>query len=382
MGLHPYGAANVQGIVGRQKYDVGVEITVPRSESNLGAGNWMVGLELRGPSSIATTSRAGILDWASGEWEVDDFSYGGHAPGREKENVSPSGSRDTERKDKPQILARSRRPAILTYRSLPTEAFYRLLRLPLYILGFGHEAETLRISMMEGVAFEKGWRNVPSSLKLELRTQGEKKLEVYKVLVRIEARLEGLRWFMWKHWIVSAVVFTGLFWGTELAVVLLSWAALSVLFGGGAQRGEQEGGKEGRLKLENTGVKKEDEEEDEEEPLTPFSETSRTFPTLSSQRPLHYTSASSSQAGKSKTKEERSTPRLEDIPPAASNRTEAEADDEDEDADFIVEEPVPGSAAAAAYGGLTDSGIGTSLESGEGREGGLLTRRKSGKRQR
>ena len=90
----------------------------------------------------------------------------------------------------------------------------------------------------------------------------------------------------------------------------------------------------------------------------PFSDTSRTFPTLPSQQPLSYTSP----------KEEPATPNLEDIP----LREEAEADDEDDD--FILDEPIP--PRVEREGIFTDSGIGTSLESSVERG---LSRRRSGK---
>jgi hypothetical protein len=64
-------------------------------------------------------------------------------------------------------------------------------------------------------------------------------------------------------------------------------------------------------------------------------------------------------------------PRLEDIPA----REDMEADDEEDD-DFILEEPVP--RGVEREGVFTDSGIGTSIESGFERAGGLA-RRRSGK---
>ena len=55
-------------------------------------------------------------------------------------------------------------------------------------------------------------------------------------------------------------------------------------------------------------------------------------------------------------------------------KTEAEADDEDEEADFLLEEPLP----RGGEGGLTDSGIGTSMESSVEKGGTGVVRRRSG----
>ncbi|KAF2653289.1 hypothetical protein K491DRAFT_694899 [Lophiostoma macrostomum CBS 122681] len=414
---HPHGIANIHGLTSRQKYDVTVQIVLPRSEKNLGIGNWMVGLEMRGPVTMGGGVKS-LLGWGE-EWDVDDFSAGGEgavrrgresvggdsdgfgfatgtgsgtgsgtgagagagagaAAGHIKDNLqSSSHSSSTQ---KPLTLARSLRPAILTYRSPAVSLAYRLLRLPLYVLDLHTESETIDIRMMEGVEFDKGWRNVPSSLKLEIRARAP--LDVYRVTVRFAARLEGLRWVMHNHRVISAVLFTSLFWGVEMGVLLGTWGVAVLLFSGSGSgraikdEGVDEDGHRERKKIKKEAsasasgtitpkLEPDDERDSDDEPETPLSDTSHTFPTLSSQRPLHYSSATSlsdhaqaspeAAAFVQRVKRERGgTPGLEDVPSA---RTEAEADDEDEEE------------------GYRDSGIGTSVESA--REGLGLARRRS-----
>ena len=48
----PHGIADLYGLVTRQRYDVRVEIRVPRSRANLDAGNWMLDLALRAPARV------------------------------------------------------------------------------------------------------------------------------------------------------------------------------------------------------------------------------------------------------------------------------------------------------------------------------------------
>jgi seipin len=345
----PYGIANIPGLVSRQKYDVVVEMTVPRSRTNLNAGNWMVGLEMRGPSTAASGVK-GMLGWDE-EWNVEDHSQGG-VPGATTQKLDVEGLTGT-----PTVVARSRRPAILTYRSYIIEHVHRLLRLPLYLVGWHTESEHIEISMMESVEFDKGVRNIPTSVKIELRSGHP--LEVYTVAVHFSARMEGLRWLMYRYWLTSAIVGTTLFWSVEMCVLLVTWAIFTLLFSKASKpedRSEQK-----RIKQEDGDVTPKREPADTE-PGTPFSDTSRTFPTLSSHEPLHYRSSSP--------KEERNTPALEDIP----TREEAEADDEDDD--FVLEEPLPRS--AERDGIFTDSGIGTSVESSFEYERGL-SRRRSGR---
>jgi seipin len=347
----PYGIANIPGLVSRQKYDVVVEMTVPRSRTNLNAGNWMVGLEMRGPSTAAAGVK-GMLGWDE-EWNVEDHSQGG-APGATTQKVDAEGLAST-----PAIIARSRRPAILTYRSYAIEHVHRLLRLPLYLIGWHTESEHIEVSMMESVEFDKGVRNVPTSVKIELRSGHP--LEVYTVSVRFSARMEGLRWLMYRYWLTSAITGTTLFWSVEMAVLLFTWGIFTLLFSTSFTYEEHPGQK--RIKQEPGTITP---KREETEPSTPFSETSRTFPSLSSHQPLHYRSDSPSNP-----KSERDTPALEDIP----TREDAEADDEDDD--FVLEEPLPRS--AEKDGIFIDSGIGTSMESSFEREMGL-SRRKSGRK--
>lgn len=350
----PYGIANIPGLVARQKYDVVVELTVPRSATNLNAGNWMVGLEMRGPSTAAGGLK-GMLGWDE-EWDVQDHSQGG-VPGETTQKMDADTLANA-----PTVLARSRRPAILTYRSYVIEHVHRLLRLPLYLIGWHTESEYLEISMMEGVEFERGVKSVPTSVKVEIRAKYP--LEVYTVAVRLSAKMEGLRWIMYRYWLSSAVLGITLFWSVEMAVLLCTWAVFTLLFGSPLPA-QRKG-----IKQEHDGdvtPKREPRDEDATDPGTPYSDTSRTFPTLSTQQPLHYASATPTSP-----KSERNTPALEDIP----TREEAEADDEEDD-DFILEEPLPRS--AERDGIFTDSGIGTSVESAVERERGL-SRRRSGRR--
>ena len=90
------------------------------------------------------------------------------------------------------LLAHQRRPAILTYHSFAMEHIHRAVALPWYILGFRQESEVLDLSLMEEATFSRGWRNVPSSARVELQSDG--KLQVYSVELAFKARLRGLRY--------------------------------------------------------------------------------------------------------------------------------------------------------------------------------------------
>ncbi len=90
-----------------------------------------------------------------------------------------------------QVLARSRRPAILTYASPIIDTANTLSGLPWYMIGWKKESEVLEVSMFEGVEFAKGWRNVPQEVKIVV--EADKKMQFYNVGIKIIARLRGLR---------------------------------------------------------------------------------------------------------------------------------------------------------------------------------------------
>jgi hypothetical protein len=135
-----------------QPYDVAVVLEVPPTPSNLDVGNFMVDLTLLAP---------------------------------------PSGSGLAAVSNKPNPIHHSRRPAILTYTSPLVDVARRVLRLPLYMVGWQREAQILEVPMMEKIEFRRGTRNLPQSLRLELQSDG--KMQIYSVQVEFRARFTGMR---------------------------------------------------------------------------------------------------------------------------------------------------------------------------------------------
>jgi seipin len=64
--------------------------------------------------------------------------------------------------------------------------------MPLYVLGWQREAETLRVPMLEKIEFSRGWRNLPASLRLEVHSKEQ--MQVYSAQVEFRARFTGLRY--------------------------------------------------------------------------------------------------------------------------------------------------------------------------------------------
>ncbi|PYI05924.1 adipose-regulatory protein [Aspergillus sclerotiicarbonarius CBS 121057] len=190
---HPWGTATLgSGLVSSQPYDVQVELELPRTPSNLAAGNFMLDLALL--SRPSTSAETGL-------------------------NTSVA------------ALSQSRRPAILTYASPLVDTASKLSFMPLYVLGWHREAEKLQVPMMERVQFARGWRNLPDSLRLEIHSS--EKMQVYKAKVMFRARFTGLRWVMYNWRLTSFVIFGFLFWSVSMASAGIAWVILAALLSGG-----------------------------------------------------------------------------------------------------------------------------------------------------
>ena len=137
---------------------------------------------------------------------------------------------------------------------------------------------------------------------------------------------------MYNFRITSFFVLTTVFWFVEIAVTAAVWFSLSTYLTYTPPRDKAY--KDEALKKESR-IKTEDDDE--------MSDTPHTFPTLSGQPPLRYTSP--------RVKQEETDDASTEIPAA----TGEQADDEDDDADYMRED--------LAGRGFTDSGIGTSMES-------------------
>ncbi|KAI1977718.1 hypothetical protein LOZ53_002373 [Ophidiomyces ophidiicola] len=169
------------GLAHSQAYDVSVILYLPRTPSNLAAGNFMVDLTL-----------------LEAHHSVDSNSS---------------------------TIRRSRRPAILPYASPLVDTARRLSRMPLFILNWKREAEVLNVVMMERMEFLKGKKSLPRTVRLEIHS--EERMQFYTASVRFDARFTGLRWLMYKWRVLSFVIFSSTFWLTSVAAMSSVWMAIN-----------------------------------------------------------------------------------------------------------------------------------------------------------
>ncbi|TQS38460.1 hypothetical protein Golomagni_01031 [Golovinomyces magnicellulatus] len=283
-GPHPYALIPISSseLVSRQAYDIFLSLHLPRSPQNLMLGNFMTTLALLHPAHKFTLDQSRKLGISGLE--------------------SPLHSLEED-----EVLFSSRRAAIMSYASLPVSLISRILALPLYILGFFSEAETLTIKIGEAVTFLRGWKNIPSLALLEI--QAGQGIQVYTAVILFRARFSGMRWLMYNH---------RLFWLSTIFFAGLAWAAL-IMYSDIIIEPTR---KDSSNKINDVDVKTEETVSDEDVDL---SDTPRTFPTYGRQPALRF------------------VPRVKEM--------KNSADDEDDKKNFNSNQSL-----------MTDSGIGTSLD--------------------
>ncbi len=206
----------------------------------------------------------------------------------------------------------------------------------------------MEISVFEGVEFAKGWRNIPRYVKVAI--EADEKMQFYEVGVKILARFGGLRWVVYHHRILSYLFFTTTFWMGSMLSCAVAWVLISFfLSGSGGQKlGEKQEGADG------VKVKEEVEDEAQFDPtsMEDLSDTSRSFPTLGRQLPLHFSGRSNSTKHEDDAMENVKREEDEVMESTSIQPLGAEADDEDDDEAVVS---------------WRDSGVGTSLEDADRR---------------
>ncbi|RMZ81753.1 hypothetical protein DV738_g2089, partial [Chaetothyriales sp. CBS 135597] len=218
---YPFAATALDSgaLISQQPYDVDVLLQMPRTPTNLGAGNFMIDVQLLGRYNPLVESERALTSLLG--------------------NITlPSISGLT-------TISHSRRPAILPYQSPPLHLAQAALRLPLHLLGFQDlDSNTLRIPIFESLSFSRGIASVPTHVRVELQAKGpvatglgpgiaspEIPLQVYSSSIEFSAKFQGLRYVVYRYRIFSYLVFTTLFYSVSVVALALAWTVFSYVFG-------------------------------------------------------------------------------------------------------------------------------------------------------
>ena len=183
----PYGISTLSPpLTSSQPYDISLFLHLPRTPSNIAAGNFMLDITLLGPASFISSP---LKPLPSSVVPAISTPVTGPPQGKDQElrQTQYDGSEFSLT-----ILGHSRRPAILTYTSTIIDLANKFSGLPWYIMGWKKESEAIEVSMFEGVEFSRGSKNIPDRVKVVL--EADQKMQVYEVELRIVARFGGLRY--------------------------------------------------------------------------------------------------------------------------------------------------------------------------------------------
>ncbi|KAK9766377.1 hypothetical protein K7432_004596 [Basidiobolus ranarum] len=154
-----------------QGYDVVLDVHVPSSEQNTALGNFMVQVQLR------------------------------NAEGK--------------------VLHESARSAILKYQSPLLKLMCTIWKAVPLLLNLADESQTISVKMIERVV-----ENYDDPITHAIVNISSPKLQIYSAKLRLDARFEGLRYFMY-YWSTStAAVFVVLFFLWEVVFSFIAWKVL------------------------------------------------------------------------------------------------------------------------------------------------------------
>jgi len=190
-GTHPRAEYSIKSnvLISQQPYDISIILNMPRTPTNIAAGNFMLDLTLHGSGSS---------------------------------------------------LHHSRRPAILPYSSKITDLATTFLNLPFYLVGARDlNSIILTIPMFEELQFARGRDNIPTHVELEVRTQTahdlqvgscppQPQLQIYSAEITFHCRFRGLRYLVYNYRYLAAFIFPPIFYVTSFATLIIVWALITV----------------------------------------------------------------------------------------------------------------------------------------------------------
>lgn len=196
-GIYPHATTELDtsALISQQAYDVELILDMPRTPTNLDAGNFMLDLSLLGTGINARNVPDPLSSWLA--------------------NITVEN-----------VLHHSRRPAILPYASPIVSLSHTFLHLPWHLLNFRDlDSSHLVVPMFELLSFPRGSRNIPSHARLEL--QSTSLLQVYNAKLVFRAKFQGMRYLIYNYRITAFALFTTLFYGVSITSMAVAWALIS-----------------------------------------------------------------------------------------------------------------------------------------------------------
>lgn len=365
-------------LISQQPYDVTITLHMPHDPINEASGNFMLDLGLHGKDNPSL--QATILESLNAN------------------EVVPTPP-----------LHHSRRPAIVPFTSLPAKLARKMVYTPIHLLtaskSYDPDSVTLTIPMFEEVEFARGKDNIPTHAKLVIQTQRPSShvyitektlpvphLKIYSAKLSFQVRFHGLRYLIYNHRILSFLVFSSMFYGVSVSTVAVVWAVLAMFLRTGSGQSSQDS--KSLIKTEKSPTIKQ--EHDQSDPLATASDyTVQTAKRVSDESEDNAAPGSigagqtRSAIGYTPETSEAASMDFSQAPVGTADVSEEQADDEEEESEDEwqqlqrlrrkMETEARERERQMMAERERDSGLGTSLESGNVGSG-LVRRRSSGKR--
>ena len=211
-GSPPYAITQLDhsALVSQQPYDVFINLHLPRTTTNLAAGNFMVDLSLLTASNSA----------------VKPDSAESRTPIPLLDAYSP--------------LFTSRRPAILPYTSPILSLTNTFVNLPWHLLSFRDlDSSQLQIPMFEHVSFARGSpsQNIPCAIRLEI--QSDIVLQIYSANIEFKARFEGLRYILYNYRVLCYILFSSIFYTVSITSMTTAWLLVTTTLSSSSTKTEE-----------------------------------------------------------------------------------------------------------------------------------------------
>lgn len=212
-------------LISQQPYAVTVDLSIPRTPTNLDAGVFMVDVRLLGAFNPVAQPPETLKQLLG---NITSLGGEGHT-----------------------VLQHSRRPSMLRYRSRLLSLARDAVFVPLYLLGFKDlDSDNVKVKIWEGATFNRGASNVPNALRVEIAHGGaltgtassstlinvgsvpvpsnmppvQRQIQVYSASITFAAQFYGLRYVIYHYRIVSFVIFSAAFYSVSIISMGLVWA--------------------------------------------------------------------------------------------------------------------------------------------------------------
>ena len=218
--IAPYAIVDIPSgtLVSQQPYEVTVDLSLPRTPTNLDAGVFMVDARVLGPFNPIARPPETLQELLGNMTSLGSNGY--------------------------TVLRHSRRPTMLKFRSWLLSLARETMLAPLQLIGLRDlDTEVVKLRLWEAATFDRTSVDMPKAVRVEIATGGantgstglvpfagsalapvQRQIQVYSASITFAARFQGLRYVIYNYRILSFVTFSTAFYIVSIISMGLVWA--------------------------------------------------------------------------------------------------------------------------------------------------------------